>query len=106
VVDTAMVTQSLARLRESPEKDDAQESFSFAAVQTTPPSEIIMLCLDTSSSMDEPADFKDMQDVEGGQSKMSVEEEDIFDVPPSTWNFAMIKRNSYQSFLKYSDRLV
>jgi len=106
VVDTALVTQSLARLRDSASEDDTSESFSFAAVQTAPPSEIIMLCLDTSSSMDNPADFKDMQDEEDDESKLSVEPEDTFDIPPSIWDFAMIKGDFYQSCLKYSNQFV
>ena len=105
-MDTSMLTQLLARLRELAPQDDTQESFSFAAVQAAPPSEIVMVCLDTSSSMNNPADFKDMRDEEDGELKMSVEEEDTFDIPPSIWDFATIKGDSYQSLLKYSNRFV
>lgn len=62
-VDTALVTQSLARLQET-EPDDLFSRFNSLggtkSAEAEPPSEIIMICLDTSKSMEESADFPDM----------------------------------------------
>jgi hypothetical protein len=62
-VDTAVVTQSLARLRETELEDIFSRFNSLGGTESAeaePPSEIIMICLDTSKSMDEDADFPDM----------------------------------------------
>ena len=62
-VDTAMVAQSLARLRETEPEDFFSRFNSLGGTKSAeaePPSEIIMICLDTSKSMEEDADFPDM----------------------------------------------
>jgi hypothetical protein len=62
-VDTAVVAQSLARLGET-EREDFFSRFNSLggtkSAEAEPPSEIIMICLDTSKSMEEDADFPDM----------------------------------------------
>jgi hypothetical protein len=62
-VDTAVVAQSLARLRETEPEDFFSQFNSLGGTKSAeaePPSEIIMICLDTSKSMEEDADFPDM----------------------------------------------
>jgi hypothetical protein len=62
-VDTAVVAQSLARLRETEPEDFFSQFNSLGGTKSAeaePPSEIIMICLDTSKSMEENADFPDM----------------------------------------------
>jgi len=62
-VNTAMVAQSLARLRETEPEDFFSRFNSLKGTKSTeaePSSEIIMICLDTSKSMEEDADFPDM----------------------------------------------
>ena len=77
-VDTAVVTQSLARLRET-EPEDLFSRFNSLggtkSAEAEPPSEIIMICLDTSKSMDEDADFPDMNRL------TSFDDEDTDDTP-------------------------
>ena len=63
-VDTAVVAQSLARLRETEPEDFFSQFNSLGGTKSAeaePPSEIIMICLDTSKSMEEDADFPDMK---------------------------------------------
>ena len=77
-VDTAAVAQALARLKESNTKDgfDSFHSLSHGgAVEAEPPNEIIMICLDTSASMNENADFADSKNED---SEEEAEEEDGF----------------------------
>ena len=60
-VDVAMVTQAIARKRENHSEEEDFDSFGYAAsVNASPPEEIIMICLDTSASMNSDADFPDM----------------------------------------------
>jgi hypothetical protein len=66
-VDTAAVAQALSRLRESNTQDDFDSFHSLSdgdAVEAEPPNEIIMICLDTSASMNGKADFADLDDEE------------------------------------------
>jgi hypothetical protein len=63
-VDTAVVAQSLARLRETEPEDFFSQFNSLGGTKSAeaePPSEIVMICLDTSKSMEEDADFPDMK---------------------------------------------
>jgi len=74
-VDTAKVTQALERLREGSEIDYFSKLNSLGHTNSStpdPPSEIIMICLDSSASMDSSADFPDMQ---GSQSNVQIKEE-------------------------------
>src|SRR5271169_3960270 len=67
-VDTAVVAQSLARLRETEPEDFFSQFNSLGGTKSAeaePPSEIIMICLDTSKSMEEDADFPDMNGSNG-----------------------------------------
>ena len=63
-VDTEVVTEALARLRES---DPVRYTFEFdrfdgtRGVEGREPKEIIVICVDHSSSMGESAAFPDMQ---------------------------------------------
>jgi hypothetical protein len=61
-VDVAMVTQAIARKREdnSEDEDDCDAVGYATSVNAEPPEEIIMICLDTSASMNSDADFPDM----------------------------------------------
>ena len=60
-VDVAMVTQAIARKREDSLEEEDFDTFGYAAsVNAEPPAEIIMICLDTSASMNSDADFADM----------------------------------------------
>lgn len=90
-VDTAVVTQSLARLRETGPEDYFSRFNSLGGTKSAgaePPSEIIMICLDTSKSMEEGADFPDMN---GRNISLDLDESDDeleFIVPESvtTWS--------------------
>ena len=59
-MDTALVTQALARLSESGSSGGSREFNAFGsgeAFTAKPPQELLMICLDTSKSMDESAKF-------------------------------------------------
>jgi hypothetical protein len=63
-VDTAVVAQALAKLKETNTQDDFDSFHSLShgdAMKAEPPNEIIMICLDTSASMHEKADFADLK---------------------------------------------
>jgi hypothetical protein len=78
-VDTAAVAQALARLRESNMQDDLDSFHSLGhgdAVEAEPPNEIIMICLDTSASMDGNADFADLNDEDSDDEEEEEEEEE------------------------------
>jgi hypothetical protein len=87
-VDTAVVTQSLARLRET-EPEDVFSRFNSLggtkSAEAEPPSEIIMICLDTSKSMDENVDFPDMNRL---ASMDGDDSDDTTEIPESgtTWS--------------------
>jgi hypothetical protein len=85
-VDTAVVTQSLARLRET-EPEDVFSRFNSLggtkSAEAEPPSEIIMICLDTSKSMDQNADFPDMNILTSTDSDDSDDIDDTPEIPES-----------------------
>ena len=74
-VDVAMVTQAIARKRENNSEEDF-DTFGYAAsVNAEPPAEIIMICLDTSASMNSDADFQDMNNDNDEEGKETVDDE-------------------------------
>ena len=69
------MTQELERLREGSEIDYFSKLNSLGHTNSStpdPPNEIIMICLDSSASMDSSADFRDMQ---GSQNNVQIKEE-------------------------------
>ena len=75
-VDVAMVTQAIARKREDNSEEEDCDAFGYAAnVNAEPPEEIIMICLDTSASMNSDADFPDMNKDNDEDGEETAEDE-------------------------------
>lgn len=110
-MDTAMVTQTLARQKELNSEEESFDTFGHVPIlNAQPPSEIIVICLDISKSMDSDADFPDMnrkdEDEENGD-----EDEDKFDVtkflPDSYVEWSNQEAQGHSPFLHviYFDRV-
>lgn len=77
-----MVNQALARQKELNSEEDDFDTFGHVPIlNAEPPAEIIMICLDTSASMDSEAGFPDMNRDEVEKDNEEEDEDDEFDVP-------------------------
>ena len=70
------MTQLLARRQEDNSEEEDFDTFGYvSSVNAEPPAEIIMICLDTSASMNSDADFPDMNRDDDDDVEETVEDE-------------------------------
>jgi len=108
-VDTAAVSQSLARLRENEPKHFFSQFNSLGGTKSAeaePPAEIIMICLDTSRSMERDADFPDMNGSDVSLNNNESEEEPVLPHSGIEWSSEKAQGIPRFSFSKLEQRLL